>query len=269
MPVTRYAIVTGAASGLGRALAVRLARDGWCISLADVDVVGAAQTLAMVKQSGGNGRVDGLDVANADAWRSLVDDLRVTWPRLDLLVNNAGVAIGGQADALSLVEWRAVLDVNLWGTIYGCHACMAWLKENSQQSKILNIGSILGLIPGPMMGPYSVSKAAVIAFSETLAAELQPHVGVTVACPGFFRTQLLARAKFAKQEVKDYAQEITDRAKIDAAAVADAALRGVERGDLYVVLPARARRLWLFKRWFPTRFMRSLVKTHAKLFGSR
>jgi NAD(P)-dependent dehydrogenase (short-subunit alcohol dehydrogenase family) len=269
MSALRYAIVTGAASGLGRAIAVRLARDGWQLSLADVDTASAAQTLELVRQAGGDGRVDGLDVADAQGWRTLVEQLRVTWPRLDLLVNNAGVAIGGEADSLSLEDWRATIDINLWGTIYGCHECLGWLKENSQNPKILNIASILGLIPGPMMGPYSVSKAAVIAFSETLAAELKSRVGVTIACPGFFRTQLLTRAKFTKQEVKDYANEITDRAKIDADAVADAVVRGVERGELYVVLPARARRLWLFKRWFPTWFMQSLVKTHAKLFGPR
>lgn len=257
---TRYAIVTGAASGLGRALAVRLAERGYCVSLADKNVAGAEETLRLVEQRGGSGRVDRLDVTQPAEWSALVEQLRNAWPRLDLLVNNAGVVSSGEISSLSLEAWQRVLDVNLWGAIHGCHSCVPWLKTNPG-SHVVNIASIIGLVGGPTMGPYAVSKAGVVALSETLRVELARHrVGVTVVCPGFFATNLLAAGTFDEPAQQQFAESITRRARTTADDVAQAALTALDRRQFYVVLPARARRLWWFKRWFPESFLRRVER---------
>ncbi|MBL8825863.1 MAG: SDR family NAD(P)-dependent oxidoreductase [Planctomycetaceae bacterium] len=257
---TRYAIVTGAGSGLGRALAVRLAERRYCVSLADVDVAGARETLQLVEQAGGRGRVDPLDVTQLDAWYALLEQLRTAWPRLDLLVNNAGVVAAGEIGSLPIAAWQRVIDVNLWGAIHGCHACAEGLKANPG-SHVLNIASIIGLVGGPTMGPYAVSKAGVVALSETLRVELAKHrVGVTVVCPGFFATNLLQAGTFDEPAQQQFAESITRRARTTADDVARAALNALDERRFYVVLPSRARRLWWFKRWFPEAFLRRVER---------
>src|SRR3990172_945471 len=118
---TRYALITGGASGLGRAFCLRLARDGWHVGIADVDVPGAEATLHEIKQAGGTGEATPLDVASADAWLALRDRLQSAWPRLDLLVNNAGELVSGVVGDVDLADVERLVAVNLLGTYYGCH----------------------------------------------------------------------------------------------------------------------------------------------------
>jgi len=183
----RTAIVTGAGSGLGRALAVRLAGDGWEIALCDIDVAAAEETLALVEGAGGAGRVETLDVGRPEEWDALRERLARDWPRLDLLVNNAGVAVSGEVGCCPLEDWRWIVDANLWGTIHGCHACIDWLKANPDRPHIVNVASLAAIGAAPAMAAYNVTKAGIVALSETLWTELRPHgVGVTVLCPSFF-----------------------------------------------------------------------------------
>ena len=256
----KYAIVTGAGSGLGRALALRLARAGYCQALVDIDEENAQATRRLVEQLGGAARVDCFDVADHAAWQATVERLKSEWPRLDLLVNNAGIAVSGEIGSVPLEAWRRALDTNLWGAIHGCQTCVPWLKQNPG-SHVLNIASIVGLLPGPALGPYGVSKAGVVALSEALRLELARYeVGVTVACPGFFPTRLIETGLFAEPEQREFAEAITAAAKITADEVAAAAIKGVRHNRPFVVLPARARRLWLFKRWLPETFLRYMAR---------
>ena len=117
----RYAVVTGAGSGLGRAICQRLARDGWHLALADIRPEKCQETLNQVTIAGGTGQITPLDVTRSDAWGRFREKLARQWPRLDLLVNNAGVIGIGETGSFPLCEWQRLLDVNLYGTIYGCH----------------------------------------------------------------------------------------------------------------------------------------------------
>ncbi|HWA97810.1 MAG TPA: SDR family NAD(P)-dependent oxidoreductase [Pirellulales bacterium] len=255
MPTRRYAIITGSASGLGRALAVRLARDGWHLALADVDDAANAETLGLVERAGGSGQLEHLDVANAGAWQTLEVKLRAAWPRLDMLVNNAGVAASGAVGQTPLDDWHWLLGVNLWGAIYGCHTLIPWLRENAEGGQVVNVASIAGFLAPPSMGAYNVSKAGVIALSETMHAELRgTKVGVTVVCPGFFRTNLGVRARFGQPSHREFFDRVTERSRISADEVAHAVVAAARRKRLYVIVPGRARALWRLKRALPRGF---------------
>ncbi len=269
----RTALVTGAASGLGRALAIMLARQGWQIALADVNDAGAAETLRQIEAAGGHGRAEHLDVTKPDEWQALCRRLRADWPALDLLVNNAGVACSGEVGACSLEDWRWAIETNLFGAIFGCHACIEWLKQNPRRAHIVNVASIAAALAAPGMAPYSVPKAGVLALSETLYLELAPHgVGVSVVCPGFFASDLVAKGRFQEDREREAATNFTLAAQITADEVARAILQAIARRKLYVVLPARARLLWRFKRLLPgawLRFVAVVYRRHMNTISTR
>ena len=154
----RTAIVTGGASGLGRALCERLARDGYLIAICDIDLTGAAETLARVVAAGGSGRVEPLDVTDPAGWQALRERLEHDWPQLDLLVNNAGVVVSGDVGRCSLDDWRWIVDANLWGMIHGCHVCVDWLKRNPHGSHVINTSSLAAIGSFPGMAAYNARR---------------------------------------------------------------------------------------------------------------
>lgn len=262
---TRYALVTGAASGLGRAIALRLARDNWCVAVADIDPLGSVETLRLIEAAGGSGQVESLNVCQSDAWNSLIERLQTNWPRLDMLVNNAGVACSGRVGVTPLADWRWLLDTNLFGVIYGCHACLDWLRGNRGQASIVNIASVAAVLPVPSMATYNVAKAGVLALSEALASELHgSNVNVTVACPGFFRTQLLACGRFQSQLERDWAEYYTQSAPLDADQMADRIVRAAYKRKLHVFLPARAKLLWYLRRLAPGLWVKLAGAAYAR-----
>jgi NAD(P)-dependent dehydrogenase (short-subunit alcohol dehydrogenase family) len=257
----RNAIITGAASGLGRALALRLARDGWNIALCDINEAGAAESLELVRRAGGDGRVERLNVASPDDWQALSARLRADWQQLDLLVNNAGVAGAGNVGQFELDNWRWILDINLWNGIYGCHTFVEWLKENPRGAHILNTASMAAIVSAPGMAGYNVSKAGMLALSETLYGELKPHnVGVSCLCPSFFPTNLLSEGRFAETRMKQLAEREFKRSRFTADDVADAAVKAIARKQFYVMLPAEGRFYWRLKRLLPMTVLKLIAR---------
>ncbi len=259
----RNAIVTGAGSGLGRAIALRLASDGWQIAVADVDQAGAEATLDMVVAAGGQGRVESLDVTQIDQWVALRERLESDWSRLDLLVNNAGVGGSGEVGSFSLDDWHWLLDVNLYGGIYGCHTMVDWLKENDRGAHIVNTASFAAIGSAPSMAAYNVSKSAMISLSETLYTELKPHgVGVTVVCPTFFLTNMMETGRYSSNTQRDIGAAYMRRSKFTADDVAEATVQGMYRRKLYVVLGRKARIYWRIKRLFPMLFLNTVSRAY-------
>lgn len=257
----RNAIITGAGSGLGRAISLRLARDGWNIALCDINGGAAAESLELVRQVGGDGRVERLDVADPTQWQALSDRLRADWEHLDLLANNAGVAGAGNVGQFTLENWRWILDINLWNGIYGCHTFVDWMKENPRGAHILNTASMAAIVSAPGMAGYNVSKAGMLALSETLYSELKPfNIGVSCICPSFFPTNLLSEGRFAETRMKDLAEREFKRSKFTAEHVAEAAVRAIASKQFYVILPAEGRFYWRLKRLFPTRLLKLIAK---------
>jgi NAD(P)-dependent dehydrogenase (short-subunit alcohol dehydrogenase family) len=257
MSATRqYAIITGAASGLGRAIALRLARDGWHLAIADVNLAAAQETLDLVRRAGGDGQVERLDVSQEQEWAALAQRLETAWPQLDLLVNNAGVSGSGEVGEYPLENWRWMMSINLWGPIFGCHTMIPWLKRNPRGGHIINTSSLAAICSAPTMASYNVSKSGIVSLSETLYAELKKdRVGVTVLCPSFFHTNLLSISRMQTPEQLDLADRTMRAASFTADDVAAAAVRAMQRKRLYVILPLKGRIYWRLKRIIPEEFL--------------
>ena len=255
------AIVTGAASGLGRAITLDLAAAGWRICLADLDAERLATVKADVEHCGGNGIPTTLDVRDPAAWRAVHDRLRSDWPALDLLVNCAGVGATGEVGQLPESQWRRVLDTNLLGTALGCETFLPWLREHASRSHLVNVASIAGILAPPSMAAYSASKAGVIALSEAIAAECgRRRPGVTVVCPGFFRSGLLDTWHFSAGLESREARRRMDASRWTSERVAARVIHAIDRDRRYVVVGRTARSLWRLKRLAP-RATTSLIAT--------
>jgi NAD(P)-dependent dehydrogenase (short-subunit alcohol dehydrogenase family) len=290
--VPRLALVTGAGGGLGRAFCRQLAAaaDPWHIVAADLDVDAANETLAEVRRSERSDRSTGeavrLDVTDPAAWAALRDRLQRDWPRLDLLVNNAGICTCGETLGARADDWRRVMEVNYFGVLHGCQIMGSMLLCKTEtptlqppgsslqpyasrlQPAIINVASIVGAIAGPSMSAYCASKAAVIALSESLYAELRPvGVHVTIVAPGFFSTGLLDRGTFCTPRHREEAQRLSQNARFTADDVAREALAASARGELYAVVGRRARWLWRFKRLAPRLLQRIVTKRYHQTFG--
>ena len=241
------AIVTGAASGLGRALAESLIRDGWRVAIVDLP-----ESLPALEAVAGAAVVNPFDVRDADAWQAFHGRLRAEWPSLELLVNCAGVGATGEVGTLPASQWRRVIDTNLIGTALGCETFLPWLRAHGKRSHVVNVASIAGILAPPSMAAYSASKAGVVALSEAIAAECgRGRPGVTVVCPGFFQSGLLGSWHFTAAVERREAQRRMGAALWTSERVARRVLRAVHRNRRYVVVGLQARWLWRLKRLAP------------------
>lgn len=247
----RAVLITGAASGIGRATAQRFAQGGWFVGLADIDMRGLAEVLDAIGPE--NGMACSLDVRHRSAWkRELSHFARHTEGRLDVLVNNAGVARGGYLEAQSDEDVDLQIDVNLKGVVYGCQAAFDLLSA-TPGSLVVNVASVAGVIAAPRMSVYAATKFAVRGLSEALEGEFA-RVGVGVRCimPWFIDTPLLDKARFSGNE--DLRVSLR-HGKVPVYPVADvseaiwAAVHGPSR--LHHLVGAQARRVGVLARLFP------------------
>lgn len=256
------AVVTGGGSGLGRSLVLEIARRGGRTIVADIDREKAATVAREVEALVGSDKAFATtcDVRKVEQVEALALFAEEKLGRVTLVVNNAGVAVGGPIDEVPLEDWRWVSEVNLWGVVHGCHVFLPRLKRQGGGA-FLNVASAAGLLSPPQLGPYNVTKAAVVALSETLYAEAKPHgVHVTVLCPTFFRTSLLDTARGTDESMRDFVGKLMDGSKVQADDVARAALDAVRRRELYCVPMNDGRALWALKRTVPQRFLDLVVR---------
>jgi NAD(P)-dependent dehydrogenase (short-subunit alcohol dehydrogenase family) len=193
----RVAVVTGAASGIGRALAGRLAAEGMAVVLADVEATALDATAAdlAAEVDGGSDVVEAVvtDVADPAAVDALAASAVDRFGAVHVVCNNAGVVTLGSTWEQPLVDWRWVLDVDLWGVINGIRTFVPILLRQGTEGHVVNTASIAGLVPSPTIAPYNVAKAGVVAASETLDMELREigaPIGVSVLCPGVVPTRI-------------------------------------------------------------------------------
>jgi len=247
--VRRTAVITGAASGLGADLSRLLVAEGWRIAVVDLP---AGRAGLERSAAGSDALVEPFDVRDAAAWNRLHQRLRDCWPRLDLVVNAAGVGATATVGLLPESQWRRVIDTNLIGTALGCETLLPWLREHPGGSRVVNVASIAGLLGLPAMAAYSASKAGVIALSEAIAAECPAgRPAVTVVCPGFFRSGLLDTWHFEGAKEAREAHRRMAATRLDSAALARRIRRAIDRDERYVIEGFQARCLWRLKRLAP------------------
>lgn len=253
------ALVTGGGSGLGRELCLALAARGRSVVVADRDPSRAAETLGLLPGTGHRAEV--LDVAEASSWAALKTRLNAQGIRVVWLANNAGVASGGEMAQVSKAEWDRVIAINLTGVYLGVASFAADMAAAGRGS-ILNVASFAGLAGAPLLGAYGVSKAGVIALSESLRVEMAASgVAVHVLCPSFFQTNLLQSAGAGTDpRVLGFAQRQMQKGAMSAADVAQYTLAQMERGRFLILPHAEARRYWWLKRLLPGFYFRQLVK---------
>lgn len=190
----KTAVITGGASGIGLAMAHRFGAAGMNVVLGDVEEGPLHEAVAGLSDAGVEAAGMNCDVSDVDAVRALDRFARERFGNVHVLCNNAGVGSGGLiAEPDDLDMWKWVIDVNLWGVIYGCKVFLPAMIEHGEGAHIVNTASMAGHASAPLMGPYNVSKYGVVALSETLSKEMvmtKSDVGVSVLCPAFVQTAI-------------------------------------------------------------------------------
>ncbi len=260
------AIVTGGGSGLGRALSLQLAARGVAVAVADIDGERARETLSLMPPSPGDDRGFAMpcDVSKDQDFAGLREAVEHHWAgRVDLLVNNAGIAAVADTVSAAAESWQRMLDINLLGVVRGCRTFVPGMRTRGS-GHVVNIASFAGIACAPGMAAYNVTKAGVIALSESLRGELRPHgVGVSVACPAFFSTRLMESVT-GHSDVVELVEELMRGSPVQADDVARDILAAVDREKFMVISHPQARRAWLVKRLFPEYFFSMISKQTAK-----
>jgi NAD(P)-dependent dehydrogenase (short-subunit alcohol dehydrogenase family) len=266
IPRDARVVVTGAGSGLGAALCDVLAARGARIVAADLNLAAATET---ARRCGPAVHAVQCDVADLAAVERLGEETDKLLGGVDLVVNNAGVAVVGQVGEVPIADWKWVMDVNVWGVIYGCHVFVPKLRAQ-KHGHILNVASAAGVIAMPQMAPYNMTKAAVVALSETLYADLAgDNVGVSVLCPSFFPTNLTRSPRTSVDEkLHKAAMRLVDKGGWTAQQIAVAALEAIDAGTLHVTPQLDVRWAWRLKRLAPTVFQRITRRVAKKMIGS-
>lgn len=268
IPNQPRAVVTGGAGGLGRAFCLALAARGAKVLVSDVDLAGAEETAAEVGRRGGTGHAVACDVSDPAQVAALLSEADAKLGGVDLVVNNAGVAVAGPVGEIPLEDWRWITSVNYWGVIHGCHVFLPRFKQQGS-GHVLNVASTAGLVSAPFMAPYNMTKAAVVALSETLAGELHgTGVGVTVLCPTFFRTNIMASSRRTAMDdggMENVVNHRMDSSKLQADDVARVALEACDRGRLYAVPMSDGQWSWRMKRLMPERFHSVMPRLMMKM----
>jgi len=240
----KIAFVTGAASGIGRAVCEQLASHGAIVVATDIDEDTLLTTAESIRDAGGEITTSTLDVTNAEAVAELIHSTAQQHGRVDYVFNNAGIAIVGEMNEMSLEDWYRQLDVNLRGVIHGIHAAYPLMIEQGF-GHIVNTASVSGLVPTPGLGAYSATKHAVVGISRALRVEGAAHgVRVTAVCPGLVRTPIVQNLDFAALRESEPDRDILqERFPFDFYPVdkcAQAILKGVARNKAILVIAPHA-----------------------------
>jgi NAD(P)-dependent dehydrogenase (short-subunit alcohol dehydrogenase family) len=243
----KIAIVTGAASGLGQGFATEIARAGGTVVAADINFEGVEKTVAGIESSGGEAEAHRLDVTDSVAVTELVDGTAAKHGRIDYIFNNAGIATQGLVQEIPIENWDEIIDINLKGVVYGVSAAYKHMVKQGH-GHIVNTASLAGLVPSPLLAPYSTVKFGVVGLSDSLRVEAKAAgVTVTALCPGFIESGIYESARTAG----DFNEEVF-RANLPMIVPLDKGvkklLEGVVKKKRIVTLPFYAYPLiWAYK----------------------
>ena len=251
----KTAVVTGAASGIGRMLAVNLANEGCNLALADVDASGLQETAKLV---GDRVKVTThiVDVSRCEQVFQYADEAAGRHGGVDIIINNAGVGVGDFLEIIPLKDFEWLMGINFWGVVYGTMAFLPHLRKRPE-GHIVNISSINGIMPNPNNGPYCAAKFAVKGYTETLAQEMH-GTSIHVSCvhPGGIKTNIVRNSRMnrsmfdlTKEKAVNIYEEVVFRTTADDAA--KIIISGIRRNKRRILVGADAKALDLLTRFFP------------------
>ncbi len=254
-PYEKTAIVTGAASGIGRALAVEWGRRRFKVGVLDLDMDEARNTVDMVSSAGGVAKAFRCDVGRLEDVQAAADYFYDAWGRVGLLVNNAGVMAAGCMGEITIEEWRRVIDVDLWGVVHGCHVFVPKMKA-AGGGHILNVASMAGITPPIEEAPYVAAKAGVIGLSESLKIELAPFdIGVSVLCPMGVNTRVLEHSTEVGDFIIPMWEVAMKNTSLSPSQIAAKVAGAVEKNKFYLIPHTTGKFFWLNKRMMPSTFL--------------
>ncbi len=256
-------VITGAASGIGRALAVRIAREGVAgIAISDVNEAGLSETASMI--SGVPVSTHLVDVSKLDEVRKFADVVVTAHGRVSHLVNNAGVGVIGTFEQISLEDFEWLMGINFWGVIYGCKVFLPILKEQPQ-GHIVNISSVFGFIAPEEQTAYCSSKFAVRGFTESLRHEYAgTNMVISSVHPGGIKTNIARNSRLGKNTPEEWKQQGTkffDKvAKTSPEAAAEVIVKGIKAKEPRILIGQDAYAISLFSRLFPKSYLRVIER---------
>jgi len=258
----RVAVITGAASGIGRALAIELAQAGARLALVDIDEAGLEETARLA----GRGSTHVADVSDREQVFALPQAVLAEHGAVHLLINNAGITVLGTFRDLSVDDLERVIGVNLWGVVYGTKAFLPFL-ELADEAWVVNISSVFGIVGVPTHVPYCTSKFGVRGFTESLDEELRgTHIGTSVVHPGGVNTNIV-NSKSYEVESSARSKDFFAKNALPASKAASQILSGVRRRKSRIMVTREAPFMDLAKRILPTWGNRFIVHMATRALG--
>lgn len=266
----RVSVITGAASGIGRALALELAERGSDLALCDIDEEGLAETVSMVEARGRRATSARVDVADREAFEAFRDQVLADHGRADAIVNNAGVSVTESVLDLTYEDFEWIVGINFWGVVYGTKSFLPHLLERGD-GWVVNISSVFGIIAVPHQSAYNATKFAVRGFTEALRQECH-GTGVTALCvhPGGIKTNIVRAARFGsapdgadrETTVRNFDQKMARTSAEDAA---KAIVNAMERRAFRVLVGRDAHLADAVQRLAPVRYANLLRMVESQL----
>jgi short-subunit dehydrogenase len=269
----KVAAITGAGSGIGRALAVNLAKQGCHLALSDVDAVGLDETRILAESEGVKVHTAKLDVSDRKAVFDWADEVVEHFGYVSMIYNNAGVALSGTVEGLSIEDYEWIMDINFWGVVYGTKAFLKHMEKQGE-GHIINISSVFGLTSQPLMSGYNASKFAVRGFTESLRQDLEltgSKVSTTCVHPGGIKTNIAKAARMDESmdkmtsSSKEESVSQFEKAFINTPQkAANKIVKGVKKNKRRVLIGPDAKVYDLMVRLFPTGYQKVFTKVVAK-----
>lgn len=271
----RRAIVTGAGGGLGRALALELARAGCPLALSDVDEGALKRVSEEVAATGGSAHLAVLDVSDRAAVRAYADRLQSEAGPVHLLVNNAGVCLVASIEEMAYEDLRWLMDINYWGVVHLTQAFLPYLQQ-ADQARVVNISSIFGMVGLPTQAAYCSAKFAVHGFTETLQLELEatsPHVRASLVVSGGLKTRIAHHARVPGgrwvASTQEWADTFDQCALTTPEVAARTIVRGIRRGSRRILVGADSHVVHLLQRIIPGGYRAGVARFSRRMLDQR
>ena len=260
-------MVTGAASGIGRATAIALAREGCDLAISDVNELGLSETAAEVRKLGRRVRQDRVDVADKERMRMYAVDVFAEFGKVNIVINNAGVTLAGDFEDVSLEDWEWIVGINFWGVIYGCKFFLPYLKQ-ADEAHIVNLSSLFGLLGVPAQSSYCATKFAVHGLSEALWVELQQYgIGVTSIHPGGVRTNIAKSARAQDSKLHAEAISVIERFSVPPERCAALIVSAIKKNKMRQLVTRETYLIDTVKRVWPALPQRALAAGRRRGLG--